>query len=152
MIYGLSQIADGGKEAVVPKGAEVLLETRFPYLDVEQRRVVLKTTARASGFPVMDDAEGWGRLDLFAAADGFGAFGGDVAVTMDASLGGFSAKDTWRNDISGAGKLTKRGAGVLILGGTTPSAAARSSKRVRSWLPRPRRSARVRSSSGMGPS
>jgi hypothetical protein len=64
MIYGLSQIADGGKEAVVPKGAEVLLETRFPYLDVEQRRVVLKTTARASGFPVMDDAEGGHRTSL----------------------------------------------------------------------------------------
>jgi hypothetical protein len=28
--------------------------------------VVLKTTALASGYPVMDDAEGWGRLNLFA--------------------------------------------------------------------------------------
>jgi autotransporter-associated beta strand protein len=41
-------------------------ETRQPYLSDAQRRVVLKTTALASGYPVMDDAEGWGRLNLFA--------------------------------------------------------------------------------------
>jgi hypothetical protein len=40
-------------------------ETRQPYLSDAQRRVVLKTTALASGYPVMDDAEGWGRLNLF---------------------------------------------------------------------------------------
>lgn len=51
----------------------MLLETRQPYLNAEQRRVVLKTTAIASGYPAMDDAEGFGRLNLFAAADGFGA-------------------------------------------------------------------------------
>lgn len=117
MTFGMSQIADTSKAAVVPKGAEVLLETRFPYLDAGQRRVVLKTTERPSGYPVMDDPEGWGRLNLFAAADGFGTFDGDVAVTMDASLGGFNARDAWRNDISGAGKLTKSGTGVLSLGG-----------------------------------
>lgn len=117
MTYGLGQIADGSKSAVVPKGAEVLLETRFPYLDSAQRRVVLKTTELSSGYPVMDDAEGWGRLDLFAAGDGFGNFNGDVSVTMDASLGGFNAVDTWRNDISGEGLLTKSGTGTLRLSG-----------------------------------
>ena len=63
----------------------------------------------------MDDAEGWGRLNLFAAVDGYGAFNGDVTVTMDASLGGFQASDSWRNDISGVGKLTKQGTGTLKL-------------------------------------
>ena len=103
--------------ANVPKGAEVLLETRLPYLSAAQRRVVLKTTAFLSGYPVLDDAEGWGRLNLFAAADGYGAFNGDVTVSMDASLGGFNAYDTWRNAIRGGGKLTKDGSGTLALSG-----------------------------------
>ncbi|NVM93047.1 autotransporter-associated beta strand protein [Variovorax sp. SG517] len=118
LTLGFKQVADTTKPAVVPKGAEVLLETRLPYLDATQRRVVLKTTAVASGYPVMDDPEGWGRLNLFDAADGYGAFNGDVVVTMDASLGGFNALDSWRNNISGAGKLTKKGSGTLALGGS----------------------------------
>jgi autotransporter-associated beta strand protein len=117
MTFGFTQVGDKTKPAVVPKGAEVLLETRLPYLDAEQRRVVLKTTAIASGYPAMDDPEGWGRLNLFDAADGYGAFNGDVVVKMDASLGGFHAMDSWRNDIGGAGKLSKTGTGTLRLGG-----------------------------------
>jgi autotransporter-associated beta strand protein len=117
LTYGFAPIAATTAGAVVPKGAEVLLETRLPYLTAAQRRVVLKTTALPSGFPVLDDAEGWGRLNLFAAADGYGAFHGDVAVAMDAAQGGFSAEDTWRNDIAGAGKLTKLGSGTLRLAG-----------------------------------
>jgi len=66
----------------------------------------------------MDDAEGWGRLNLFNAADGYGAFTGDVLVTMEASVGGFNAQDAWQNNISGAGLLTKRGSGWLSLSGT----------------------------------
>ncbi len=117
MTFGFGQIESTDAPPVVPKGAEVLLETRFPYLSAAQRRVVLKTTEIASGYPVMDDAEGWGRLNMFAAADGYGAFNGDVKVSMDASLGGFNAADTWRNDISGPGKLTLQGSGTLTLAG-----------------------------------
>lgn len=115
--YGFAQIGTTSTPANVPKGAEVLLETRLPYLSDVQRRVVLKTTAIASGYPVLDDAEGWGRLNLFAAADGYSAFNGNVVVSMDASKGGFYAVDNWRNNISGAGKLTKQGSGVLKLSG-----------------------------------
>lgn len=117
MTYGFGAIDATGAPPVVPKGAEVLLQTRFPYLGADQRRVVLKTTELPSGYPVMNDAEGWGRLNLFAAADGYGAFNGNVIVAMDASKGGLNAADLWRNDIAGAGKLTLQGSGALTLAG-----------------------------------
>ncbi|MDW8808210.1 phosphatase PAP2 family protein [Streptomyces scabiei] len=101
----------------VPKGAEVLLETRLPYLDAAQRREVLRTTALPSGYVLLDGWEQWGRLNLFAAADGYGAFDSDVTVTLDATRGGFGAADTWHNDIDGVGGLVKRGTGSLTLAG-----------------------------------
>jgi autotransporter-associated beta strand protein len=117
LTYGLPPTGSTTNPAIVPKGAEVLLETRLPYLGSTQRRWVLASTALPSGYPVLDDEEGWGRLNLFAAADGYGAFQSDVSVTMDASKGGFHAEDRWRNDISGKGKLTKKGTGILKLEG-----------------------------------
>ncbi|GLI02489.1 phosphatase PAP2 family protein [Phytohabitans aurantiacus] len=105
------------REMVVPKGAEVLLETRQPYLSAAQRREVLRTTALPSGYVLLDSPELWGRLNLFAAADGYGAFDSAVDVTLDAALGGFHAADAWRNDIAGCGGLTKRGSGSLTLSG-----------------------------------
>ncbi|MDO3661450.1 phosphatase PAP2 family protein [Bacillus sp. C28GYM-DRY-1] len=117
LTYGFGQINSTAKPMVVPKGAEVLLETRFPYLDKTQRRWILATTGLPSGYPVLDDTEGWGRLNLFSAADGYCAFTKDVTVNMDTSKGGFHAMDRWRNDISGPGKLTKKGTGTLKLEG-----------------------------------
>ncbi|VWB61411.1 beta strand repeat-containing protein [Burkholderia lata] len=117
LTFGFGAIESTNAPPVVPKGAEILLQTRFPYLSADQRRVVLKTTELPSGYPVMDDAEGWGRLNLFAAADGYGAFNGNVIVSMDASQGGLNAADLWRNDVAGAGKLTLQGNGTLTLAG-----------------------------------
>ncbi|MFF1547565.1 phosphatase PAP2 family protein [Streptomyces sp. NPDC058291] len=109
---------EGRREPLtVPKGAEVLLETRQPYLTAAQRRDVLRTTALPSGYVLLDGFEQWGRLHLFAAADGYGAFDHDVTVTLDAAKGGFHAADAWRNDIEGEGGLTKRGSGTLTLTG-----------------------------------
>ncbi|WP_328505380.1 phosphatase PAP2 family protein [Streptomyces sp. NBC_00391] len=105
------------EDLTVPKGAEVLLETRLPYLDAAQRREVLRTTALPSGYVLLDGWEQWGRLNLFEAADGYGAFDTEVTVTLDAALGGFHAADTWRNDIDGRGGLVKRGGGSLTLAG-----------------------------------
>ncbi|MCX4903892.1 phosphatase PAP2 family protein [Streptomyces sp. NBC_00878] len=101
----------------VPKGAEVLLETRLPYLTAAQRREVLRTTALPAGYVLLDGFEQWGRLNLFAAVDGYGAFDTDVRVALDAAAGGFGAADIWRNDIGGRGALVKLGTGALTLTG-----------------------------------
>ena len=115
--YVLPRRGSANVPMVVPTGAEVLLETRQPYLTAGQRREVLRTTALPSGHPLVDGPELWGRLNLFAAADGYGAFDDDVTVVMDASAGGFSAADSWKNDIAGPGSLVKQGSGTLTLSG-----------------------------------
>lgn len=117
MTYNLPQTGDTTKPMTVPKGAEVLLETRFPYMDASERRWVLYSTGMPSGYAFLDDKEGWGRLNLYDAGAGYGAFDADVNVTMNAEDGGFSAKDTWSNDIDGEGSLTKNGTGTLVLSG-----------------------------------
>lgn len=117
MTYGFNQSGDTTQAMRVPKGAEVLLATRLPYLTDTQRRDVLFTTGMPSGYPDMDDAEGWGRLDLFSAANGYGALNDNVTVDMDASKGSFNAQDNWRNDIAGRGRLTKTGTGSLTPSG-----------------------------------
>ncbi len=117
LTYGFQPIGDTTKQMVVPKNAEVLLETRLPYLSASQRRAVLATTGLPSGYPLLDDPEGWGRLNLFEAANGYGALDGTVTVGMDSALGGFHAQDHWRNAISGTGRLVKEGSGWLKLSG-----------------------------------
>ncbi len=117
MTYGFAPVGPTNLAPVVPVNAEVLLETRFPYLSASQRRDVLASTELSSGYVVIDESNGYGRLNLMAAADGYAAFNGNVSVNMDASLGGFNARDAWRNDIGGSGSLTKNGSGELILSG-----------------------------------
>ncbi|GAC1038652.1 autotransporter domain-containing protein [Pseudomonas sp. No.117] len=117
LTYGFAPIGATNLAPVVPVNAEVLLETRFPYLSASQRRDILASTELSSGYVVIDESNGYGRLNLMAAADGYGAFNGNVSVTMDASLGGFNARDAWRNDIGGSGSLTKSGSGELTLSG-----------------------------------
>lgn len=115
--FGLEPVGDTTLAPVVPEGAEALIEGRYPYLSDEQLRWVLYSTELESGLPVVDDAEGWGRLNLFAAANGFGAFDRDVEVSLDGSADGYGAQDVWRNDIDGNGSLTLKGTGSLTLAG-----------------------------------
>ncbi|MBE5950602.1 MAG: phosphatase PAP2 family protein [Lachnospiraceae bacterium] len=117
LTYDFEQIGDTTQAMRVPKGAESVLETRLPYLTDEQRRYVIYTTGLESGYPLLDDAEGWGRVNYYKAAAGYGAFVTDVVVNMDASKGAFNASDNWLNDISGDGSLTLQGTGRLGLAG-----------------------------------
>ncbi len=117
LTYDFDQIGDTTLAMRVPKGAESVLETRLPYLTDEQRRYVIYTTGLPSGYPLLDDAEGWGRVNYYKAAAGYGAFVTDVVVNMDASLGAYNASDSWLNDISGGGSLTLQGTGRLALVG-----------------------------------
>ncbi|KRL73287.1 autotransporter-associated beta strand repeat protein [Lentilactobacillus kefiri DSM 20587 = JCM 5818] len=117
MTYGYKPISSTKEKMRVPKGAEVLIQTRFPYLNATQRREVLYTTGFKSGYPMGQDTEGWGRLDLFKAGAGFGSLLGNTTVNMNAKRGGFDASDTWRNNISGSGALIKKGTGSLTLEG-----------------------------------
>ena len=117
MTYGFSKTGKNGIPVVVPAGAESILETRFPYLSKEQIREILLTTALDSGYPVLDESNGWGRLDYVTAADGYGAFLKDTYIVMDGSKERFNAFDTWWNNISGAGSLIKDGTGILNLKG-----------------------------------
>ena len=93
-----------------------LIATRFPYLSVAQLNDVLATTELPSGGP-LDNGTGWARLNLYAAAGGYGAFPNNVTVNMNAARGGLNAFDVWSNNISGPGGLTLQGSGTLILAG-----------------------------------
>ena len=117
LTYNFAPTGDTTQPMRVPKGAESILATRLPYLDDTQRRYVIYTTGLPSGYPVLDDAEGWGRVNYYKAAAGYSAFVKDVVVNMDASKGAYNAADNWLNDISGEGGLTLKGSGRLALVG-----------------------------------
>jgi len=116
LTYDLPAVGSTNLAPVVPADAYVLIETRFPYLSVGQLDEILATTELPSG-GALDNGSGWARLNLYAAAGGYGAFPSNVTVNMNAALGGFNAFDVWSNNISGPGGLTLQGSGTLVLAG-----------------------------------
>lgn len=116
LTYGLPSVGATDQAPVVPAEAHFLIATRYPYLNTAQLNEILYTTSLPSGVP-LDDGSGWARINLYAAASGYGAFRNQVTVNMNAALGGLNAFDIWSNNISGSGGLTLRGSGTLILAG-----------------------------------
>jgi outer membrane autotransporter protein len=116
LTYGLPAVGDTTLAPVVPAEAHFLIATRYPYLTTAQLDEILYTTELPSGVP-LDDGSGWARINLYAAAGGYGAFRSNVTVNMNAALGGLNAFDVWSNNISGPGGLTLQGSGTLILAG-----------------------------------
>ncbi|MEW5424407.1 autotransporter domain-containing protein [Amorphus sp. 3PC139-8] len=106
-----AEIPENTVAAVAP-----LLATRFPYLNAQHLRDVIATTALPGGGP-LDNGSGWDMVNLYAAADGFGAFRTDTSIVMDASKGGYNAFDVWANDITGSGGFTLNGTGTLVFAG-----------------------------------
>jgi len=117
LTYGLPPVGDTTLAPVVPADASVLIASRFPYLTTDQLNAVLASTELPSG-GALDNGTGWARLNLYAAASGYGAFPSNVTVTMNAALGGLNAFDIWSNAISGPGGFTLQGSGTLILAGS----------------------------------
>ena len=104
------------RENEIGANAGYLLWTRFPYLSQAQRNDVLSSTDIEGGQFLDDSLTSFGaysRIDLFEAADGYGSFQTNVSITMDASLGGFYASDTWANSIGGPGDFTLNGTGEM---------------------------------------
>jgi outer membrane autotransporter protein len=116
LTYDLPAVGPTNLAPVVPADAYLLIQTRFPYLSVDQLNEILATTELPSG-GALDNGSGWARLNLYAAAGGYGSFPSNVTVNMNAALGGLDAFDVWSNNISGPGGLTLQGSGTLVLAG-----------------------------------
>ncbi|WP_109842512.1 S8 family serine peptidase [Bordetella pseudohinzii] len=92
-------------------GAAVLVQQRFPWMDNDNLRTTLLTTAKDKGRPGVDSQYGWGLLDIGRAIEGPAQFPfGDFVAKV-------SGESVFGNDISGTGGLAIDGPGKLTLAG-----------------------------------
>ena len=101
----------GGTSYAAPlvSGAAAVVWSAFPYFTNDLVRQTLLASAKDLGAAGVDPVFGWGLLDVTKAANGPSNFAwGDVSVS-------FSGNSVWRNQIIGAGGLTKAGSGTLTL-------------------------------------
>ena len=108
--------------ADIPYDANYLLRLRFPYMTDEQRLAVLAGSALPKESLAAEIGKNnWGLLNLPTAFRGpsrlYGNFVLDQDANADLDIAGFTQWDEWKNDIGGAGRLIKRGAGTLVLSG-----------------------------------
>ncbi|MEN4902812.1 S8 family serine peptidase [Luteimonas sp. TWI1437] len=97
--------------APLVSGAAALVWEAFPYFDNDLVRQTILGTATDIGAPGVDPVFGYGALNVAKAVGGPAKFDwGDVTVN-------FTGTSTWRNAITGAGGLVKRGSGTLQLDG-----------------------------------
>lgn len=116
----------------MPGTAGALLRLRFNYLDGDARRQVLASTAYPKNSHAhMGDLDNknhtWGLINLPKAYDGISHIYQDIeTTTQDKHLdfAGFSLEDTWKNDISGTGRLILNHPGELTLSGNNTFAGA----------------------------
>lgn len=100
--------------APLVSGAAALVWERFPYFSNDLVRQTLLGTATDIGAAGVDPVFGYGLLNVGKAVNGPARFDwGDATVT----IGQLGLDSIWRNDISGAGGLVKRGAAALNLAG-----------------------------------
>ncbi|MET3614895.1 subtilase-type serine protease [Rhizobium aquaticum] len=93
-------------------GVAALVSQAFTWYTPKDLQQTLLTTATDLGAQGVDAVYGWGLVNAGKAVRGYGQF---VANTTLDTKG---ATSTFSNNISGAGGLTKTGAGTLILTGT----------------------------------
>lgn len=132
--YDFVPIHDPFTPFIAPKEAGWLLLFRFPYLNDQQRKEIITSTAEKGGHPLdhLGDEGSWQRINLLEASRGPRYLAHDWQVNMDGSLvekliSGFSnpyyRSDIWLNPIKGPGRLKKWGQGTLTLAANTGLAA-----------------------------